>query len=617
MSRNDLHKLVSAARSCAAAGQTSTALRHYKSALRIERRNHTLLMEAGVAAAQGGDMNTARDYLLAATKVSDHSADVQFNLGHVYLNQHLFDPALRAFNRARELDSAYPDLDFSFAAALYGLGRVQDALKSAAAATQSSPRDLDAWLLRGRCENHLGMGPQAEQTYKHLLTLQPGHIDGQLLLARNYADRFMVDQATDLLDQLMKISDLSNSALVQLGDAYGGLNQADKAVEVVERVIAKDPSDAAAHAVMGSAYIDLGDFERSESHLREALRYDPGQALAYQSLADIKRLQETDRAALERLYKSKNLDIRRRMQCGFALYHLNDRAGDFDAAFAALTHANELMREMDPQDVGANQTRLMRVKSILSPEFLAARTGQGYDGSGAVFIVGMPRSGTTLTEQILANHPAVLAGGERSDIIELRSNIKDFPDGVTALDDGWARPAGEKVFQAMFADADGETIATDKLPGNYAFLGLIQWVLPKAKFIYCQRRPEPNALSIFEQHFMTLPFSRNLKDIAIVYQNHLNIMDHWRKDCGIDVLTVDYDALVRDPEPIAKKIYDYVGLDWQPEYLDITKVDRKISTASRWQARQPINTASVERWRRYEKHLQPFVDAMKQASKSS
>ena len=138
MSLNDLPSLVTAARAAAQAGDTAKALRHYKAALRIEKRNHTLLMEAGVTAAQDGDMNAARDLLIAATKVSDQSADVQFNLGHVYLNQRLFDPALRAFQRARELDPAYPDLDLPALQRLLAAAIAETGAREAVLAAASS-----------------------------------------------------------------------------------------------------------------------------------------------------------------------------------------------------------------------------------------------------------------------------------------------------------------------------------------------------------------------------------------------------------------------------------------------------------------------------------------------
>ena len=592
------------------AGDLPGALQHYKRALKTDRRNAGVLLEAGVAAAQHGDLKLAGDYLIASIRNNDGSADAHFNLGHVYLAQKRYELALRSFQQTQKLDPAYPDLDYSLAEALFERSQFADALKYVTKATEASPFDEDAWLLRARSEDKTGQTAQAEHTYQHLLKLNPNHLDAQLLLARHYARRFMHKQAVELLDKLSEVANLPTTAYVQMADAYGSSHLAHKAVEVLKPVVEADPEDSAAHAVIGSAYIDLGDFDRSEEHLRKSLALNKQQSLAYQSLADIKRLRESDRADLENLYRMPSLDNQGRMHCGFALYHLNDIAGHYNDAFAALTIANSVMSEEDPQDVKANQSQLLKLIDILSASFLAQRNGQGFDRAGPVFIVGMPRSGTTLTEQLLANHPSVNAGGERTDIIEVRSSLAGFPETLQDLDADWTAATGKKVWDAMFAASPKATVATDKLPGNYAFIGLIKWILPSAKFIYCKRTPEANALSIFEQHFMTLPFSRDLKDIGLVYRNHLKIMDHWRRTCGIDVLEVQYEELVSNPEPVARQIFDYVELQWNSAYLDLTRVDRQINTASRWQVRQPINTASVERWRRYEKHLGPFAEAL-------
>ncbi len=616
MTGQNIMDLVTAARQRQQKGDFEGAARHYKSAIKRDKNNAALLTEAGVNAAQLGDMDTAGNYLLKARKLNPHSSDVNFNLGHVFLDQRRDDQALRAFEQAEAIEADYPGIDFSLAEALFRLGRTEEAARRAKAATDKSPGDYDAWLLRGRCYDQQQLHLQAEQMYEQVLKLVPEHIDGRLLLARDHVKRFLTSHITELLEPLENNPDLPHSVLVQIGDIYGSSQHTQKAISVLTRALQANPHDATAHCVLGTALIDLGDFVTAEHHLRQALKLDVNQALAYQSLADIKRLTEDDRKDLEALYHSKTLGNHFRSLCGFALYYLNDRAGRYNEAFAALTHANELLHLDDPHDVGANQQQLMRLMSVISNEFMSQRVGQGYSGQGAVFIVGMPRSGTTLTEQILSSHPSVHAGGERPNMTELRSNINGFPEGIQNLDETWAETAGKRIHDAMFAGDSNASIATDKLPGNYAFLGLIKWILPNAKFIYCRRQPEANALSIFEQHFMTLPFSRNLADIAQAYDNHLSLMRHWRDECGIDVLTVDYEALVQDPEPIARQIYDYVGLEWRSEYLDITKVDRQINTASRWQARQPINTSSVERWRRYEEHLKPFTEALGTAKDS-
>ncbi|MGI9464352.1 MAG: tetratricopeptide repeat-containing sulfotransferase family protein [Aestuariivirgaceae bacterium] len=592
------------------AGNLTTATRLFRIAVKLDKHNPQVLLEAGVAAAQCGDIGLARQYLTRAAELDDRSADAHFNLGHVYLTLNDYGRALHHLETASALDKDYPDIDYSLAEALFGLGQTQTALRHAAISVGRSPLDLDAWMLKARCEDRLRLHDELVATLTHLLQLSPGHLDGRFLLARHYASRFLSAKAAEQLKHIEALSDLPTSAVLQLGDIYGACGFAGKAAAAAERILKVDAGNAAAQELFASAQIDLGNFDLAERTFRHLLQSDPDRTLAYQGLADVKRLSEDDREALEKLYRNRKLTNQQRAHCGFALYYLNDKAAQYQAAFEALSTANRMLREDSPQDVFAAQSILLRLRDILSKQALDDRTGQGYAASGPVFIIGMPRSGTTLVEQLLASHRDVHAGGERSDVTELRRSITGFPDGIAGLDAAWARPAGEQLHAAMFDGAQGKSLATDKLPGNYAFVGLIKWVLPGAKFVYCRRRPEANALSLFEQHFSSLPFSRDLVDIAAAYNAHLKIMHHWRDECGIEVFEVDYDRLVQDPAPLANELYAHLGLEWRDEYLDITRISRPINTASRWQARQPISTGSVERWRRYEKQLQPFVEAL-------
>jgi hypothetical protein len=222
----------------------------------------------------------------------------------------------------------------------------------------------------------------------------------------------------------------------------------------------------------------------------------------------------------------------------------------------------------------------------------------------------MPRSGTTLTEQILAAHPAVLAGDERGDILELRRGIPGYPAGAADLGPAWAKAAGARIRAAMFKGAGGERFATDKLPGNYMNLGLISWILPDARFIYCKRDPHDNALSLYEQNFgANLPYATDLEACGHMYREHLRIMRHWH-EAGLAIHTVDYDALVADPEPHIRALVAFVGLDWHEGCLTPQEVKRGVATASVWQVRQPISKGSVGKWKRFARQLEPFTRAL-------
>ena len=610
MSNGHAQQAWASARAAARRGDLQLAGRHYLAAAKRDKKNTLLFLEAGINAAEAGDMAQARKFLEHAKKLAPQNPDVHFNLGHAALVENLPEAALAAFEETQRFDPKYPGLKYSLALVHFRLGDARTSQALASDAVREDSTDTDAWLLKAQAEAALNLREQAVASLQALLDRDPGHLDARLLIAEQLARLFLSYEVERHLAPVATHPDLPAAALIKVGDIYGMSGFPEKAAAIAEKALAKAPTSASAHALYASTQIDIGGFDIAERHFRKAIALDAGHALSYQGLADIKRLTEGDRKPLETLYNSPETGDQARMQCGFALYFLDNKAGRHDEAFAALTTANDIMKAHEPHDVEQTQRHLLRVCNIITDGFLREHTDEGYPGTGAIFIIGMPRSGTTLAEQLLAASPAVLAGGERTDIIALRRSIANYPDGVSDLKGSWAEQAGRRVHQAMFAEAQGHTHATDKLPGNYSSAGLIKWVLPNARFVYCHRSPQANALSLFEQHFSALPFSRDLKDIAVAYNAHLRFIRHWRESCHIDMFDLDYDALVKDPEPIAKALYAHVGLDWQPEYLDITKVDRSISTASRWQVRQPINTKSVERWRHYEGHLRPFTDAL-------
>ncbi|HHI81597.1 MAG TPA: sulfotransferase [Rhizobiales bacterium] len=369
-------------------------------------------------------------------------------------------------------------------------------------------------------------------------------------------------------------------------------------------------NSARALLILAETELRKGNMEAALAHTREILSSNRNIAGAYILLARMRKLDASMEKDIRRIARSSSSGIREQSIAARALYFLLDRAGRPDEAFEALRMANSLSC---PASDRKNETDFIKqIAGVFSPQFLKERAGQGYSGKGPLFIVGMPRSGTTLTEQILSAHPDVHAGDERIDVSIAWQSVDNFPQGCRQLDAQWAHEHGKTIYDAMFADAGGKTIATDKLPGNYKFIGFIKWLLPDAKFVYCHRNPCDNALSLFEQDFNDRhPYSADLQEIARVYNDHLMIMDHWKNTCGIEIHSVNYDELVQDFEPHARALVEFAGLDWHPDCLSPHKSARQITTASYVQARQPVNSGSLERWRRYEKQMLPFICALK------
>jgi hypothetical protein len=189
--------------------------------------------------------------------------------------------------------------------------------------------------------------------------------------------------------------------------------------------------------------------------------------------------------------------------------------------------------------------------------------------------------------------------------------IADWPEGMASLDAETIGRMGSELYAKVTAKTGKEDLTTDKTPGNYVFLGLIRTLLPKAKLVYVHRSPGGNVLSLYEQNFLRgLNYSYDLNDIVEVYRAHVEMMRHWIATCRMPVHTVDYDALVREPEPHIRALLDFLGVEFHPDCLRPELVERSVRTSSVWQVRQPITSSSVDRWMRYERQLGPFVRAI-------
>jgi hypothetical protein len=249
-----------------------------------------------------------------------------------------------------------------------------------------------------------------------------------------------------------------------------------------------------------------------------------------------------------------------------------------------------------------------------TPAFFAERRGVfGSPSDVPVFIVGMQRSGTTLTEQIAASHPQVYGAGELEHIRRIAGMIKiGRPEStvrqLTSADS--LALAGDYLRKVREIGGDALRIV-DKMPHNFQYLGLIAILFPKARIIHCTRDPMDNCVSCFTQSFTGHHgYNTDLRQLGLYYREYRRLMDHWRRVLPIPMLEIDYEEMVADQETQSRRLIDFLGLDWDPACLNFHETDRSVQTASRWQVRQPIYKTSVKRWKDYEKHLGPLKKAL-------
>ena len=612
------------ARSLQDKGKLSQAWKMFRDARRLSPKTPGLALETGVLEAQMGRIEQAVTTLREAVRLEPSMADAHFNLAEALSALDRPDEAAQSYAAALKADPSYVEAHLGLGRALRATGQFSEAVTHLRKAAGSMPGDLDAHTLLGATladsgETVAGLKMLAAVTAAHPADLDAGL---EFLRALNLHGRAnqvarhvsFLEQHFDfkqLIARLDAPDALSIARLQTMADAFQTAGRPDLAGDIARRFMKRRETRAKGALILGSLAAQDGDFDTAAEHLDELLKINPSSASAMQQLALINRLPMSAEPTLKSILDSESASDSDRITAGSALYHLlsrNDRAVE---GFEALQQSKAIRASKNPYDAAAVEQLNLQNEAIFTPSFFEARGQEGFMGEGCIFIVGMMRSGTTLTEQILAAHSRVYAGGERGEMMSVVESLGYDMSKVASLPADWARKTGEMVHAEMFRNAGGATFATDKLPGNVDYIGLIRFILPKARFIYTHRTPEDCALSNFEQMFADgVRFSFDLKALGHKYAWHEDIARYWIEDCRLDVYDLDYETLVNDPEPNIRKLLDFCGLEFEENCLYPNEVKREIRTASVFQVRQPISAKSVGRWRKHEQQMKPFSDEL-------
>ncbi len=604
-------QLVTHARDLARSGRYDEARHVYREAIAAMPGNAELFLELGVLAGQNDDLAVARRMLEKAGKLDPADANVPFNLGQVAKAEEQYERAVRLFRQTLQLDPDYHDALIDLGDCLLLSGHPAEALTVLDRAAAVLPNDAAAHHARAMALDKLDRRVDAGNAFRRALELDPGHLEAKLNLAATEAATGSPWKAQNLVDSIEAEGTMPPEGYALAANVLHLAGQPQRAAAYVDKCLEAGFDIGPAIKTRANIAMDAGDFTSAEADLRRVVEIGYDTAWAYQSLAVIRRLEPEAASRLQRLARDDSQPPSARAAVWFALYRLLDQAGDHDAAFNALKEANQIKARTTPADVPAHVALLERVAETFTPQFLAERAPWGHQVPGPIHIIGMPRSGTTLTEQVLAAHPRIFAGGERMDAMRMSTRIANWPSGFASLKPEDCAQMGRELYEDLTARSGSAEFTTEKTPGHYVFAGFIHCLLPKTKLVYVRRNPGDNLLSIYEQHFAGgVNYSYDLDAIVEVYKAHRRLMTHWISVCGLDVHTVDYDALVADPEPNVRALLDFIGVDFHPDCLRPEQVQRDVTTASVWQVRQPISTGSSRRWMRYEQQLAPFVRAL-------
>lgn len=455
------------------------------------------------------------------------------------------------------------------------------------------------------------------------IALDPGVLDVHLNLAQAYMRTGNFQQAVDALFRALAIDPQSVAVHVNLAQALFRRERHETAEHHARRAIELAPQAGEAWLYLGNTLAASGRMEEAAQTLLKAATL-PGMALA--ALARLVNLRKTkpdspEWQGLQQVAeKADSLPDEARLTLEFTLGKAQDDLGDPDAAFAHYVTGNRLTRKLHPYDRQPHVDRATRMRALVTPALLTRHAQAGLTGVAPIFVCGLPRSGTTLMEQMLSRHPDVQAGGEMLAVQRafqasprLRAVMEERSPDTDLTDDDFTR-LGEEYQAFLHGEGLRRPRVTDKMPGNQLYVGLLALALPEAKFLIMRRHPLDGLVSNYLQNFgQNQPVSTDLGDLAESWRQFDLNAKHWGSLLPDRVREVSYEALVADPEGQARQVLDFVGLGWHADVLDHTASSRQVNTASVAQVREPVYGTSVARWRRYGEHLKPLAEALGEA----
>lgn len=574
---------------------------------------------------QQGQPAEAKPLLDQICRTDRADAEALFMLGiaNGMLGEH--KQAEQAFVQILKLFPKHPDANNNLGLSLEAQGRTEEGIKYFEKAVQLSPDTAGFVFNYANALESLGKLQQAKEYYEKAIALEPNYPEafcnlGNVLQEEgDYADAVAAFQKAIALSRAFVRS--YPQIYLNLGNALMELGRDVEAIQAYQCAIDIRADYAPAYNSLGNAYLQQGRKQEAIELLHRALVLDSKYTKAYRNLVEAVcyKQRDADVVAMEGLNSDPALEVEDKINLAFALGKVYADLKDDERSFEYYLEGNRLKRNSIDYSIADDTKYFEAIKQIFNPDYIKRHTGIGSDDAAPIFIIGMPRSGTSLVEQILASHSQVYGAGELNDMRQIIDRVCDgkaakFPQGITLLSDAELSEIAAAYLSRLHAYSPTAQRITDKMPHNFLYLGLIHLALPKAKIIHCQRNPMDNALSIFKTLFtiseVSHTYSYDLVELGQYYKIYLDMMAHWRKVLPNAFYELRYEDLIASQEEQTRSLLEYCDLPWEDACLEFHRAKRVVRTASLVQVRQPIHSNSVAGWKRYERQLQPFIHAL-------
>ncbi len=634
------------------AGDAVAAAKMCRASLVAAPDNVDLLTLLGVALLDDRQARDAVEPLQQAVALAPRFARARENLGQALMAVGRLDEAVQQLQQAVQLDPQAEAVRMKLAHALALSGRGEEADTIYEQALISAP-DLRRLVEAGE---HLREGrlPECEQVCRELLAENADNVNALRLLAKAAGDRGRWGLAERLLTRVLILAPGFDDARIDLARVYKQQDRVAEAVLCTTEVIARSSRNPyawymhasmlaiarrydealaayrraielrahhpAAWVGMGHLLKTLGRQEEGIAAYRKAIEQRPDFGEVYWSLANLKtfRFSAAEVADMEQRVENEALDEDARVHFLFTLGKAFEDQGEFERSFACYERACAIQRPRISYDPVESEVIHDRIREVFTPAFITRHAGQGCADPAPIFIVGLPRSGSTLIEQILASHSQVEGTAELPDVGRVIGSLatrypgESYPEAVRHLEAGEWREMGESYLERTLIQRSGLPYFTDKMPNNFPSIGMIHLMLPQAKIIDARRHPLDSCFGSFKQHFAHgQTWSYDLVEIGEFYREYRRMMRHWRQVLPPGrVLEVRYENVVRDQEAETRRLLAFCGLPWEDACLRFYETERPVRTASSEQVRQPIYDSSVNHWRNFRTQLAPLIEVL-------
>lgn len=623
-----------------------------RNALDVHHHDGNLLCLLGASLMRQRKPRDAEEPLRTAISMFPEFTRAHEELGAALMVQGRYEEAVETLRRAVDLEPDSASALLKLGRALGALGKGEEADEVFEKSFRLTPHRTE--MARALEQQRLGNLDKAERIYREIIKQDPHQVDALRFLAQIAVSAGQWGDAEALLKRVVDEAPDHTSAWNDLVDAYREQDKYEEAIEVCRRALRLDPNGAHFHCQLGNIYTSSGRYEEAiaaferaievnENHfgsmaglghaLKTVGRQDeaiasyrcciaaaPGYGEAYWSLANLKtfRFEESEIREMKQLIENEDMPDEPRVNFLFALGKACEDRGDYEKAFDYYHEGNAIRRMNEDYDPVQTEVTNDSLIEVFSKELLERNSGSGDPTPAPIFILGLPRSGSTLIEQILASHSQVEGTYEMPEVSRVIRHLNSFqvdgqryPEVIPRLNANNFRELGALYLERTSTHRQSAPFFTDKMPNNFPSVGFIHLILPNAKIINTRRHPLDSCMGNYKQLYAKgQSWSYDLMDIGEYYLEYLRMMDHWRSVLPGRVLDIEYEDMVADQETQIRRLIDYCELPWEDACLRFHETKRAVRTASSEQVRQPIYTKSVHAWRRFESRLAPLIEVL-------